>query len=80
MSKRRLVGMLVAVFVAATCFCWQPSSAEGAGWRRGKNNYSKAKIPPYGRYPAYRTKGIKQLGPVPALGGVRSWPTWRGER
>jgi len=27
-----------------------------------------------------RTSGLKQLGPVPALGGVRSLPGWGGER
>jgi hypothetical protein len=31
---------------------------------------------PYSR----RTRGIKQLGPVPAMGGVRSLPGWGGER
>ncbi len=33
------------------------------------------------QYPYSRRKtGIKQLGPVPAMGGVRSLPGWGGER
>jgi len=33
------------------------------------------------KYPYSRRKtGLKQLGPVPALGGVRSLPGWGGER
>jgi len=31
---------------------------------------------PYSR----RTSGLQQLGPVPAMGGVRSLPGWGGER
>ena len=33
------------------------------------------------RYPySQRKSGLRQLGPVPALGGVRSLPGWGGER
>jgi hypothetical protein len=33
------------------------------------------------QYPySQRTSGIRQLGPVPAMGGVRSLPGWGGER
>jgi len=39
------------------------------------DSYGNAQ-PPYSQ----RTRGIKQLGPVPAMGGVRSLPGWGGER
>jgi len=33
------------------------------------------------QYPySQRTSGLQQLGPVPAMGGVRSLPGWGGER
>lgn len=33
------------------------------------------------QYPkSMRTRGLKQLGAVPAMGGVRSLPFWGGER
>jgi hypothetical protein len=52
------------------------SSSDGKLWgpirydRWGQRQY------PYSR----RTSGLRQLGPVPAMGGVRSLPGWGGER
>ena len=39
------------------------------------NSYGQREYP-YSR----RNSGIRQLGPVPAMGGVRSLPGWGGER
>ena len=39
------------------------------------NRYGQREYP-YSR----RNSGIRQLGPVPAMGGVRSLPGWGGER
>ncbi len=39
------------------------------------NGYGQVEYP-YSR----RKSGIKQLGPVPAMGGVRAMPGWGGER
>ncbi len=45
---------------------WGPVRYDGYGQRQY----------PYSR----RNSGIRQLGPVPAMGGVRSLPGWGGER
>jgi hypothetical protein len=61
---------------------------------RGRNNSGSNGYPELGqwgpvRYNGYgqrqypysmRRSGIRQLGPVPAMGGVRSLPGWGGER
>ena len=58
---------------------------------RRAQSYSGATQGPWGpiRYDNYgnrqypysrRNSGLKQLGPVPAMGGVRSLPGWGGER
>ena len=39
------------------------------------NSYGQREYP-YSR----RNSGIRQLGPVPAMGGVRAMPGWGGER
>jgi hypothetical protein len=55
------------------------SYSRGSDWGRWGpvryNGYGQPEYP-YSR----RTRGIKQLGPVPAMGGVRSLPGWGGER
>jgi hypothetical protein len=55
------------------------SYSGGGDWGRWGpvryNSYGQVQYP-YSR----RTRGIKQLGPVPAMGGVRSLPGWGGER
>ncbi len=50
--------------------------AQSGYW--GPVHYNQYGTPqyPYSR----RTTGVRQLGPVPAMGGVRSLPGWGGER
>jgi hypothetical protein len=52
------------------------------GWNASNNWYTPQA--PYGNYapPAYATSrsALIQIGPVPALGGVRSLPGWGGAR
>ena len=68
----------------------QAAPAPVAAPRRAQS-YSGATQGPWGpiRYDGYgnrqypysrRNSGLKQLGPVPAMGGVRSLPGWGGER
>jgi hypothetical protein len=45
-------------------------------WGRVRYNSYGQREYPYSR----RNSGIRQLGPVPAMGGVRSLPGWGGER
>lgn len=45
-------------------------------WGRVRYNSYGQREYPYSR----RSSGIRQLGPVPAMGGVRSLPGWGGER
>ena len=50
---------------------------------QGQGNWGPVRYNQYGQpqYPySQRTSGIRQLGPVPAMGGVRSLPGWGGER
>ncbi|MEX2315581.1 MAG: hypothetical protein WD669_00410 [Pirellulales bacterium] len=52
------------------------SYSSGSSWGPKRyNGYGQVEYP-YSR----RSRGIKQLGPVPAMGGVRSLPGWGGER
>jgi hypothetical protein len=53
-------------------------STSGESKFLGPKRYDRFGNPqyPYSR----RRTGIKQLGPVPAMGGVRSLPGWGGER
>jgi hypothetical protein len=49
----------------------------------GSEHWGRVRYNQYGQpqYPySQRTSGIRQLGPVPAMGGVRSLPGWGGER
>lgn len=51
--------------------------------QRDQGNWGPVRYNQYGQpqYPySQRTSGIRQLGPVPAMGGVRSLPGWGGER
>ena len=48
-----------------------------------QGNWGPVRYNSYGQrqYPySQRTSGLQQLGPVPAMGGVRSLPGWGGER
>ena len=77
MSKRRIVGGVRGWIVMASVSIFAPAGAEAASrksyrWGGGTSRY--------GFYPPHRTHGMKQLGPVPALGGVRSLKGWGGER
>ena len=68
--------------------------ARQSTYYRGGGNQSTSGYPELGqwgrvRYDGYgqrqypysrRNSGIRQLGPVPAMGGVRSLPGWGGER
>jgi hypothetical protein len=53
-----------------------PGYPELGQWGRVRYNSYGQREYPYSR----RTSGIRQLGPVPAMGGVRSLPGWGGER
>ena len=57
--------------------------SRGYSYPSGQGNWGSVRYNSYGQpeYPYSRRKtGIKQLGPVPAMGGVRSLPGWGGER
>jgi hypothetical protein len=55
---------------------YSPSDQQSRIWGPMRyNGYGQPEYP-YSR----RTRGIRQLGPVPAMGGVRSLPGWGGER
>ena len=53
----------------------RPSGGQGFWGPVIYNHYGVRQYP----YSA-RSRGIQQLGPVPAMGGVRSLPGWGGER
>ncbi len=63
-----------------------PNAQSGGqgGWNgNSQGNWGPVHYDQYGtpQYPySRRTTGIRQLGPVPAMGGVRSLPGWGGER
>ncbi len=73
---RRSIMIVLATALVGAAFSVSPSPANAArqrsSWGGGTSRY--------GFYPPKRTKGMKQLGPVPALGGVRSLKGWGGER
>jgi hypothetical protein len=55
----------------------------GSGYNSGQGNWGPVRYNQYGQrqYPySQRRSGLQQLGPVPAMGGVRSLPGWGGER
>jgi len=62
------------------------SSSSGQYQQRGgtqQGNWGAVRYNQFGQpqYPySQRSSGIRQLGPVPAMGGVRSLPGWGGER
>ena len=64
----------------------QPTySYPGASYSGGSQSsvWGQERFNQYGQpqYPySQRSSGIRQLGPVPAMGGVRSLPGWGGER
>lgn len=67
----------------------QPTTASGAQRQRNysyqgnQGNWGPIRYDRWGQpeYPySKRKSGLKQLGPVPAMGGVRSLPGWGGER
>jgi hypothetical protein len=56
----------------------QSYSRDGTWGQWGPIHYDRYGNP---QYPySQRTKGMRQLGPVPTPGGVRSLPGWGGER
>lgn len=79
MTRRRLFVALLGLIVVSTAWTAAPSSAEARSRRNSSYRWGGG-TSRYGSYPPRRTKGLKQLGPVPALGGVRSLPYWGGER
>lgn len=78
MPKKTLLPIIAGLLVAASLVNLEPPAAQAA------RNRSSARwgggTSRYGYYPSRRKKGMKQLGPVPALGGVRAMPYWGGER
>lgn len=60
------------------------STAGGNGYPQNQTGYwGPVRYDRYGnrQYPySQRRSGLQQLGPVPAMGGVRSLPGWGGER
>lgn len=68
-----------AAFLAAR----QPRVNSYSGGPAQQGNWGPVRYNQYGQpqYPySQRSSGIRQLGPVPAMGGVRSLPGWGGER
>jgi hypothetical protein len=54
-----------------------------SGYYNSQGNWGPVRYNQYGQpqYPySQRRSGLQQLGPVPAMGGVRSLPGWGGER
>ena len=68
---------------AAVANSYQSARPSGRGGWTANNNWYTPQAP-YGNYapPAYATSrsALIQIGPVPALGGVRSLPGWGGAR
>jgi hypothetical protein len=55
----------------------------GYGYPADQGNWGPVRYNQWGQpqYPySQRRSGLRQLGPVPAMGGVRSLPGWGGER
>jgi hypothetical protein len=55
----------------------------GSSYPADQGNWGPVRYNRYGQpqYPySQRKSGLRQLGPVPAMGGVRSLPGWGGER
>ncbi|MBL9122880.1 MAG: hypothetical protein JNG90_04560 [Planctomycetaceae bacterium] len=77
MTRRSIVAVVLGLLVAASASIFAPAPAEAAARRSYRWGGGTSR---YGFYPPHRTKGMKQLGPVPALGGVRSLKGWGGER
>ena len=58
-------------------------SNSGSGGYQSQGNWGPVRYNQWGQrqYPySQRSSGLQQLGPVPAMGGVRSLPGWGGER
>jgi hypothetical protein len=79
MRRSFLLGAFAACVVALS---W--TSAADARPRVGSRYRSYSYGGPLIARPQYpksmRQRGLRQLGPVPAMGGVRSLPFWGGER
>jgi hypothetical protein len=68
-----------AAFLAAR----RPQASSYRSGPSQQGNWGAVRYNQYGQpqYPySQRSSGIRQLGPVPAMGGVRSLPGWGGER
>jgi hypothetical protein len=64
-------------------YAYSGSGQQGYSGTAQQGNWGPVRYNQYGQpqYPySQRKSGIRQLGPVPAMGGIRSLPGWGGER
>lgn len=78
MFRRITLAVAVAATLVASFPLATPAQARPYRYRSYSYRGSLMARPQYPR--SMRSRGLKQLGPVPALGGVRSLPFWGGER
>jgi hypothetical protein len=77
MSRKIWLTMPLAVILLGSALFTAEAQARSRRYYRSFGGPLIAR-PQYPR--SMRTSGLKQLGPVPAMGGVRSLPFWGGER